>query len=309
MSLRWGAVLGCVAFALAAACTSFSSADAPAPGADGGTDAPTVPGPDPGVDGGPVAFEAGLAPCSAGTCQVELFATVAGAANKALGIAVTGSDVYVALEGIDVHRFDKATRSEVGVQDFSGVEYITVDGQTLYGTTGNDGEWASVSLGGGALVRNTIGGGPLGIAVAGGKLFLADSTQGTVTVQDLADGGPTPLATMLRSPEGLAVDPSQVYYVAENAGSEIKRGSQLAAATPFDVDVPPGPAGVAVDDTYVYYACQVSREVYRKRKDDSAPRQLLQACPVGLRPGGVAVDATHVYWTVYETNQIWRVAK
>jgi DNA-binding beta-propeller fold protein YncE len=306
MSPRWGVILGSLGVAVVGACTSFSAEDAHTPGIDAGADAQ---GPGPGVDAAPAAFDAGSAPCSAGTCPVELFATVVGTEQKALGIAVTDTRVYVAIEGTAVHIFDKATRNDVETQGFGGVEYIAVDANNLYGTTGNDGEWGFVSLSGGALTRNPIGGAPLGVAVSGSELYYADSKQGTVSKLSLPDGGPSVLGTLLSSPEGLAVDPSGLYYVAENSGGAIKRGSQMAAPSPFDTDVPAGPAGVAVDDTYVYYACQGTREVYRKRKDGTTDRELLAAFPEGRRPGGVAVDGTHVYWTVFETNEIWRVAK
>jgi hypothetical protein len=120
---------------------------------------------------------------------------------------------------------------------------------------GGEGSIVSVPIDGGAVVTlNTLPPDPIGIAVDTQRVYWTDFSLGTVTSQDLLDGGiawsePAPLGGLL------AIDSANVYFIAVPSGTQgaILRVPVTGGAPTTIAPNQAAPADVAVDQKNVYW--------------------------------------------------------
>jgi sugar lactone lactonase YvrE len=145
--------------------------------------------------------------------------------------------------------------------------------------------------------------GAYGVAVWGGYVYWTSnshtpgSVPGAVLRRALSAGAtPETLSDDEAQPNGLAVDASGVYWVANASGALRHCSHDGRAVAAHDVTVgPAAPDVVVLDDVYAYWSTHFGKRIARVPKAGAAAPDL--SIDVQDRPNGVAIDADTIYWT------------
>jgi sugar lactone lactonase YvrE len=133
---------------------------------------------------------------------------------------------------------------------------------------------------------------PAGIAVDATSVYWADNGAGTI-VKVPSDGGtPVTIASGQDGPQFIAVDATSVYWTDNGAGTIMK--APLGGGVPMTLASAAGPSSLAVDTQSVYWSDGVAGTIMKMPLDGGTPVTLASG---GLTPAGIAVDAANVYWS------------
>jgi hypothetical protein len=93
-----------------------------------------------------------------------------------------------------------------------------------------------------------------------------DGPGATVMMIPIAGGAPTVLASGIRTPFGIAVGRSNIYWTSDNAVKQIPIGGG-PTTTVVPADAFTGPFAIAVDETNVYWTNSIAGTVMRLTQD------------------------------------------
>src|SRR5690242_16699543 len=154
-----------------------------------------------------------------------------------------------------------------------------------------------------------------GVAVAGGNLYRADSSRGTIGRTGLGTN-PTGLVDIVREtvpideafvsgiarPCGVAVDGSHVYW-ADMAGMAVGRANLDGSGVDRTfISGLSSPCGVAVDAGHLYWGDFAGGRIGRALLGGGDVEEGFVEGATG--PCGVAVDGAHVYWSNWDGTSI-----
>lgn len=212
---------------------------------------------------------------------------------------------------------------------------IATDGTHLYWTVTSDekvlvGFVSKATLDGTLVARELVKTGeePVGIAVANGKLYWANSAANTIGTANTDGTGLNPtLVTNTDRPFGVEVAGNYLYYTNFGNGKSIGRSTldgvtqvpNCILTTPDAVPAANGVTGITSDSTYLYWSN------YVPGADSTVGRLALAGLNCGAiataaentwlkgitpstvkAPVGLHVTSTHLYWTSFEPQKIGR---
>ena len=130
-------------------------------------------------------------------------------------------------------------------------------------------------------------------------IIVAEANQKT---QAWTDGVAVTLASGQKTPNGLAVDATSLYWTNTDDGTVMKMG--LDGGTPIPLaSGQRGPAALAVDATSIYWSNNGdSTGMWKMGLDGGNPAQLA----FGGRTMGIAVDATSIYWSDFDDGTVMK---
>ena len=233
--------------------------------------------------------------CVEGACQPSV---VAKGQNKAAGVAMGGGAVYFTTNTASgsVMKVPAAGGPpQVLATDIKYPDAITLDGDTLYFTTG-EGSVMSLPTRGGA--PKTLASGqasPSAIATRGGVVYWTNFVRdGAVMKVKAAGGTPEALLRGVNMPCALAVDSDAVYVSSYGAGTVSR--TPLAGGEPTVLaDKQPFPCAVAVSAKGVFWlnVGRPSGVMHVDAKGGAATSVATDTSP----PVGLALGEESVYWT------------
>ena len=173
--------------------------------------------------------------------------------------------------------------------------------------------------GGCRLARPTLATGVGGSVVEtdGTDVYWANKAQGTV-MKCAAAGcsmSPTPIATGLAAPFGVAVDGSSVYIDTNPTTppylvlSCAKSGCGTSPTVLFTTPLSTAPSSPPATDGIHVYWLDFSGRVARCAVGGCSNTPEILAAGVATEMYGIAVDSTAVYWTNRAAGTAWKVAK
>ena len=231
--------------------------------------------------------------------------------NSPVGLALDASNrLYWGSDSSnDIKRAPKdgSGAPEKVVTETSAVYYVAVANGELFWTTGaKDLKKTAIGSTSPKILAPGLGN-PYGVAVAGGKAFVAEGGDSKVAVIDAAVGGELVSYSVPSNstPEGVATDGSWL-FVALNAGTDIVTLPVGGGTPSIFVGNQEKPAGIAVEGEWVYWTTQGSPGRLRKKKKTGGPVVEL-ATDLSL-PTGVVVDAQYVY-VAEHGSAIYRLPK
>jgi len=155
----------------------------------------------------------------------------------------------------------------------------------------------------GRIVENVrVGTQPDGVAVADGFLWVANTSDGTVTRVDPATGATVPFRVG-ESPTAIAAGFGSV-WVADSGDGSVARINPTTSEVVDRVAVGIGPYGIATDDRWVWVTNRLDGTLSRIDPQDD---DKVTTFPVGETPLGVAVAAGSVWVADFERGAVVRV--
>ena len=239
-------------------------------------------------------------------------ATLATTTSMIVGsIAVDATNVYFST-GTEVMKVAIAggTPASVGPA-FSKAVGLALDGTNIYVADQTAGTVTAVPLGGGSpktLVTGETS--PSAVAVDATDLFFIDATaNGALKRVPLAGGAATTLAQLNTTPGSLALGPSTVYFTTIYAnGGEVRSVAKGGGAPASLASNQAFPLSVAVDATNAYWVDNPGTNgvVSRVALDGGTATQLATG---QNSPGSLALDATAIYWANSLGAQVMKLAE
>ena len=246
--------------------------------------------------------------CTGGVCQPV---TIAVAQSNPFGVAVQGSRVYWTNNGNDtVMMADKADGKNVGPVAASGISSpwgILTDNTSVYWANHDfkpNGTIAKCPLAGctangslSAPATLAVADEPLGLAIAGNRLFFTEDNGGGVWSIDTSDGG-TPLNLApggINHPFKIVTDGTYVYFTSNETAlhSVSVKGGPI-----FNLVNAPDQSGLAIDQGTLFFTnypfSSNSGSIASVSKDGGTATGFAGS---QVNPLNVVVDANYVYWT------------
>jgi hypothetical protein len=184
-------------------------------------------------------------------------------------IAVDDTSVYWIIPG-GIRKIGRDGGTAVAIGAQSGARDLVVDPTGVYLTS------SGLSSGGGLVVRMGLGG-----------------------------EAPVTLASGLNDPQGIALDPTHVYWTEKGGGTVMKVPRGGGAATVL-ASGQQAPLGLAVVPAGVYWTNSTGGTVMNVGLDGGSPVTLVSG---QQRPTQIAVDACDVYWLDEAAGTVSRVPR
>jgi YVTN family beta-propeller protein len=139
----------------------------------------------------------------------------------------------------------------------------------------------------------TVGSGPTALIYAGGYIWVANSTDGTVTALYLKDGSTFVTTVVGANPVALAYDGSAFIWVVnqgDNSVSLLDVSNGNSVGTPYSVGS--GPRGIAFDGVHMWITNGNDNTVTVL---DASNGNLVATYPTGPGPKGIAFDGAYMW--------------
>ena len=148
----------------------------------------------------------------------------------------------------------------------------------------------------------TVGGLPDGVAVADGSLWVANTTDGTVTRVDSATARPVQTIRVGASPSGI-VSGFGAIWVANSGDRTVQRINPATNEVVATITVGISPTGLATDGSWVWVTNRLDGSISRIDPNDGA----VMTIPVGQTPDGVATAPGAVWVTDFDSGTVVRL--
>ena len=148
----------------------------------------------------------------------------------------------------------------------------------------------------------TVGGLPDGVAVANGSLWVANTTDGTVTRLDSTTARPIDTIPVGASPSGIVAGFGAI-WVANSGERTVQRIDPTTNTVVATITVGISPAQLATDGKWVWVTNRLDGSISRIDPNDDA----VTTFPVGQTPVGVATGLGAVWVTDFDSGTVVRL--